>query len=353
MQILLLPKPLFCLSRSKVTKRSKINIWGLKKMKAAVHENYGDQNAILVSSINNLVPKADELLIKVHATTVNRTDCAFLTGEPFIMRFFAGYNKPKNPITGTDFAGTVQDTGSAVARFKAGDRIAGLNTDGLSSHAEYIVISGKCAIAKIPDNLTFKVAVAALEGAHYAYNFIKRISDIEGKSVLVNGATGAIGSAGLQFLKYHGAEVTAVCHSDQDEIVKNMGADETIHFNQTDFTHCGKQFDVVFDAVGKSTFGKCKKVLKPKGLYISSELGPKAQNPFFALVSPILPGRTVKFPVPTDTPGSLEYILARLEDDSFKPLIDRTYAFDEIKNAFKYVMKGQKIGNVVLMMETD
>jgi NADPH:quinone reductase-like Zn-dependent oxidoreductase len=321
-------------------------------MKAALHRQYGDETAIKIESVDLPEPKPNEIRVKVYAATVNRTDCAYLTGKPAIMHVVAGFGKPRNPISGSDFSGVVELVGDSVTKFKQGDRVAGFNDNALSSHAEYLLIQEEGNITKIPTDLTFADAAASLEGAHYAYNFIKRIPDINGKKVLVNGATGAIGSAGLQFLKYHGATVTAVCPSENDEVVRSIGADETIHFDKTDFTKSEEQFDVVFDAVGKSTFGKCRNILRPTGLYISSEFGPKFQNPILALLSPVMQGQKVKFPVPTKPKQSIAYIMDRLQDGSFKPLIDRVYPLEEIREAFKYVLTGQKIGNVIITFGT-
>jgi len=317
-------------------------------MKATVHRTYGDEKAIQFEQIVVPVPKANEVLVKVAAATVNRTDCAYLTGKPAIMHLVAGFRKPRNPITGSDFSGLVESVGESVTKFKPGDRVVGLYTDQISSHAEFVVIAEDAGIAVIPDDLSFAEAAASMEGAHYAYNFIKRIPEIPGKKILVNGATGAIGSAGLQFLKYHRAMVTATCRAQHAELVREMGADEVIAYDQEDFTQTNTKFDMVFDSVGKSTFGQCRNILTPNGLYISSELGPKFQNPLLALFTPLRKGQQVKFPVPTDTNGSIHYILERLKDGSFKPLIDREYAFEDIKEAYQYVLKGGKVGNVVL-----
>ena len=318
-------------------------------MKAAVHQFYGDENAIQIKQVPLKEIQANEVLVKVAAATVNRTDCAFLTGKPAIMHLVAGLKKPRNPITGSDFAGIVKAVGEKVTKFKVGDRVVGLDTDQCHSHSEFVIISTDKGITKLPEYFSFVDAAASMEGAHYAYNFIKRIPDISTKNILVNGATGAIGSAGLQFLKYHGASVTAVCHSDHDKRIRDLGADDVIHYDQEDFTELSVKFDVIFDAVGKSTFGKCKRILTLNGLYISSEFGPKFQNPLLSLITPLRKGQQVRFPIPTDTNRSLQYILERLEDGSFKPLIDREYAFEEIKTAYHYVLKGQKVGNVVLI----
>lgn len=317
-------------------------------MKAALHRIYGDETALQFEEVPTPRPEKNQVLVQVHAATVNRTDCAYLTGKPAIMRLFAGMKTPKRLITGSDFSGIVIKVGSEVTAFKKGDRVAGFDENQVSSHAEYIVIPETAGITNIPDHLSFTEAAAAFEGAHYAYNFIKRIPDLKWKKVLLNGATGAIGSAGLQFLKFHGATVTAVCRSQHADQVHSLGADEVIPYDKADFTQTNAVFDVVFDAVGKSTFGKCKNILTKDGLYISSELGPYVQNPFLSLITPFLPGRNVKFPVPTDVNGSLAYILDRLEDGSFTPLIDIVYSFEDIKKAYSYVLSGQKVGNVVL-----
>lgn len=321
----------------------------MNTMKVAEHREYGEEEAIQIVDKKIPTPKNDELLIRVHASTVNRTDCAYLTGEPAIMHLIAGFKRPRNPVTGSDFAGTVIEIGTDISLFKKGDRVAGFGDNGISSHAEYMVIREKRGVTKIPDFLSIEKAAAAIEGAHYAYNFIKRMQNLNGKKVLVNGATGAIGSAGLQFLKYHKAIVTAVCHSKQHELMKSLGADRVIHFDQQDFTKDHEIYDFIFDAVGKSTFGKCKSLLTEKGVYISSELGPKAQNPLLAILGLFTSGKKVKFPVPLNIQESLQYILDRIEDGSFNPVIDQVYSFDEIKKAFQYVLTGEKIGNVVLV----
>lgn len=320
-------------------------------MKAAVHHRYGDENAIQFEQVALKNPEPNEVVVRVKAATVNRTDCANLTGKPIIMHLVAGIGKPRNPITGSDFAGIVEAVGEKVSKFKPGDRVVGLDADQCSSHAEFVIMKENKGIAKLPNKIDFAKAAASMEGAHYAYNFIKRIPDISGKNILVNGATGAIGSAGLQFLKYHGATITAVCRSEHDHLIRDLGADEVIHYDKEDFTQSEATFDVIFDAVGKSTFGKCRRILTSRGIYISSELGPKIQNPLLALVTPFGKGQQVKFPVPTDTNRSIQYIMERLNDGSFEPLIDREFSFQEIRDAYHYVLQGQKVGNVVLRFD--
>lgn len=218
-------------------------------MKAVIYRNYGSPEVLTIEDIAKPTPKDNEVLIRVHAATVNRTDCANLTAMPFIMRFGLGLFKPKNQIPGTDFAGVVEAIGSSVTNFKVGNRVFGFDDGVLSSYAEYMTFSANDAIAVIPDNVSFEEAAASVEGPHYAYNVINKV-DVKGKSVLVHGATGGIGSACIQLAKYFGATVTATCGSYHKELTTNLGTVRVIDWQKTDFTKDTEQFDFVFDMVG-------------------------------------------------------------------------------------------------------
>ena len=320
-------------------------------MKAITYKKYGPPDVLKLKEVRKPVPKDDEVLVKVHAATVNRTDCAMLRAKPFIMRFLTGVFRPKNSILGTDFSGTVESIGSAVKTFKVKDKVFGFDDNGLSSQAEYMKISAQNAIAVMPDNLTFEEAAASIEGAHYAYNFINKVNIKKGQDIIVNGATGAIGSAMIQILKYYGANIAAVCNTKDLELVKSLGADKVIDYKKEDFTKSDLKYDFVFDAVGKSTFNKSKRLLFPGGTYISSELGPFAQNLFLALITKLIGNKKVKFPIPSNRTGSVLFIKKLIEEDYFKPVIDRTFLFEEIAEAYKYVEKGQKIGNVIIKIK--
>jgi NADPH:quinone reductase-like Zn-dependent oxidoreductase len=317
-------------------------------MKAAVREKYGPPEVLQITDIEKPLPADNELLVKVYAATVNRTDCGILWGKPYIMRLFAGLPNPKLAVTGTDFAGIIEAVGKSVRNFNVGDRIWGFNDNGLASHAQYLAIAEDNPVAHIPDDITFEQAAASPEGAHYAYNFIKKVKLEEGQQVLVNGATGAIGSAVVQFLKHYGLEVTAVCNTKNIALVRSLGADRIIDYENEDFTSQDERYQFVFDAVGKSTYGQCKPLLLPGGVYISSELGPGAENLYLALLTPLTGGRTLKFPFPTDIKGSISFILDLLEKGAFKPVIDRVYPLEKIDEAFHYVASGQKTGNVLI-----
>ena len=193
-------------------------------MRAAIYTNYGSANVLELREVDIPVPKDNEVLVKVFATTVNRTDCARLQAKPFIMRFTTGFLKPKNPIPGTDFAGKVEAVGKDVKSLKVGNDVFGFDDNGLGSQAQYMTFPEHKGIAKMPINLSHEQSVACLEGAHYAYNFINKVNLESGQRVLVNGATGAIGAAAVQLLKHAGAIVTAVCASENEDLVKSLGA---------------------------------------------------------------------------------------------------------------------------------
>ncbi|MDA3893658.1 MAG: NAD(P)-dependent alcohol dehydrogenase [Salinivirgaceae bacterium] len=317
-------------------------------MKAIIHSSYKSPDLLQIKEIPKPVPNENEVLIKVHATTVNRTDCANLWAKPFIMRFFTGLFKPKKSILGTDFAGEIVAMGNKVNTYKIGDRVFGFGDMGVKSHAEYMTFEENDAMALIPEKANYEQAAASIEGAHYARNIINKVPIKKGDKILVNGATGAIGSACVQLLKQYNAEVTAVCDGKHEELVKSIGAKSVIDYTQQDFTQMDLKFKYVFDAVGKNTFGKCKQVLEPMGIYISSELGPMIQNLFYALFTPLTGGKKVIFPYPTDRLKSVKLIQKLLAEGEYKPVIDKRYSMDEIAEAFKYAKSGKKIGNIIL-----
>lgn len=317
-------------------------------MKAAVRYSYGPINSIEVMDLPIPEPKSDEIRIKVMTTTVNRTDLGVLTGKPYIMRAFAGFPKPTKPVTGTDFAGVVNKVGEGVTAFKVGDRVWGLQDNGAGTHGEFACISVKTAVMEIPEGIGFAEIVACAEAAHYAYNFLNKIKLEPGNHVLVNGGTGAIGSAAIQLLKSRGIAVTAVCHEINVEKVKELGADRVIALEKEDFTKEKIQYEFVLDAVGKSRFSFCKPILKPKGIYISSELGPNWENLTLALTTPIFGRKKVIFPLPLNVLESMTFIQDLLLKGKFKPLLDRSYSLDQAREAFAYVASEKKIGNVIL-----
>jgi NADPH:quinone reductase-like Zn-dependent oxidoreductase len=322
------------------------------KMKAAIYTKYGPPEVVKLSEVDKPVPGDNEVLIHVRATTVNRTDCGFRSAEYFIVRFFSGLFVPKNRILGNEFAGDIEAIGHKVTAFKPGERVFGYNDTRFGAHAEYMTIAETGSLATIPGNTTYKEAAPITEGAHYALCDIRAAKIISGQSVLINGATGAIGSAAVQLVKHIGAEVTAVCDTRNLELVKSLGADEVVDYTRQDFTKLTRKFDVVFDAVGKSSFKRCRPLLKSKGIYMSTELGYLSQNPFLAIVTPFLGGKKVLFPMPSISKDDVRYLKDLVETGKFKPVIDREYALEQIVDAYRYVETGQKTGNVLISINS-
>lgn len=316
-------------------------------MKASIRRKYGLPSQIKVENIENPIPNDNEVLIKIYATTVNRTDCANLTAKPFIMRFVLGLIKPRKIIMGTDFAGKVISIGKNVKSFSIGDKVFGFNDTGLESQAEYTTVREE-NLFPIPGKLDYKQAAASLEGAHYAYSFIHKVNIQPGQKILINGATGGIGSALLQFVRQYDVKIAVTCNTKNMKLIKSLGADKIYDYTKEDFTADNDKYDFIFDAVGKSTFGKCKPLLKEKGIYISSELGPYSQNIFYALVTPISSNKKVIFPVPYSMQKTIPYISTLLEKGKFKPVIDREYLLEDISTAYEYVITGEKTGNVLI-----
>lgn len=317
-------------------------------MKAAVNENYGPPEVLQIKDIPKPVPKPNEVLIRVHASTVNRTDCGFLRAKPFITRFFSGLFGPKYPCLGCEFAGEVEETGSAVTRFIRGDRVFGFNDSRFGGHAEYMLIGEDEGIALIPEKIPFESAAAITEGAHYALCDIRAAKIAPGQRWLINGATGAIGSAAVQLAKYFGVHVTAVCAAQHVERVRRLGPDRVIDYTAEDFTTLNEKFDVVFDAVGKRSFGECKPIMTDKGIYMSTELGPNAENPFLGLIAPLMRGKKVLFPLPSIDRRDVEFLGKLVKEGKFTPMIDRTYPLEQIADAYRYVETGMKTGNVII-----
>jgi NADPH:quinone reductase-like Zn-dependent oxidoreductase len=238
-------------------------------MKAAVRTRYGPPEVVRIADVDTPAVGDREVLVKIHVTTVNRTDCGFRSGKPFIVRFFSGLSKPKVMVLGGEFAGVVEAVGRSVASFKVGDNVFGFSEWRWGAHAEYLSIREDGSLATMPANVTYGEVAPSTEGSHYALSLIRKAKIRSGQVVLVNGATGAIGSAAVQLLKHLGAVVTAVCDTEHVELVRGLGADRVIDYTADDFTKDEQTYDVVLDAVGKSSFGRCKRLLKPGGVYLS------------------------------------------------------------------------------------
>jgi NADPH:quinone reductase-like Zn-dependent oxidoreductase len=319
-------------------------------MRAIVNTEYGPPEIVKLMEIDKPVPKDNEILIKIIATTVNRTDCGFRSSKYFISRLFSGLFRPKFKILGTEFAGEIEAIGRAVTSYSIGEEVFGYNDTKCGAHAEYMAIDENGAIATMPVNFSFEQAAPITEGAHYALCDIRAANIKIGQYVMVYGATGAIGSAAVQLLKYFGAKVTAVCDTKNTELVKSLGADIVIDYSKQDFTKTDLTYDFVFDAVGKSSFGQCKPLLSKKGIYISTELGKNFENIFLAIITPIFGKKKVLFPIPTIHKGDVLFLKMLVETNKYIPVIDRQYPLEQIVEAYQYVETGQKTGNVIISL---
>ncbi len=317
-------------------------------MKTVVYTKYGPPEVLQLIEQDQPRPNEKEVLIKVHATTVNRTDCAFRKADPFINRFFTGLFSPNINVLGSEFAGEVVAIGAAVKTFKIGDRVFGLSCDKMGAHAEYLCLPESGSMTQMPANWSYAEAAAISEGHWFAWTNLRRVNIQKGQRILINGATGSIGSSCLQLCKHFGAAITAVCGTKDMELIKSLGAEVVIDYTKEDFTKSGGSYDFVFDAVGKSTFGQCKKLLKSNGIYCSTELGPYWQNPFYALWTNWFDAKKVIFPIPKDSKEDIIFFKKLAEAGAIRALIDRTYSLEEIAEAYRYVEKGQKVGSVVV-----
>ena len=319
-------------------------------MRAAVSTRYGPPEVVRVADdVPEPEVASDDLLVRVHVTTVNRTDAAYRRAYPFFIRAVSGWRGPKVPVWGTEFAGVVERVGPNVTRFAVADRVFGYAEPRFGAHAELVAVAESSFVAPVPDGVDLRQAAAATEGAHYALSSIRRAGVQPGDRVLVHGATGAIGSAAVQLLADLGAHVIATAPTAHVELVRGLGADRVVDFEAEDFTAIDETVDVVLDMVGKSTFGACRKLLTPDGVYESSDLGPYAQNLALPLVTRLGRGRRVVFPFPSTSPEVVEHLRSRLESGALRPLLDpTTFRLDEIVAAYHYVETGQKLGNVLV-----
>ena len=313
-------------------------------MKAVVHDRYGPPEVLRLEEVERPVPRDDEVLVRVRATTVCRSDCGWRSGKPFFSRFFTGVRRPKRRIIGTEFAGEVAAVGGAVTEFRVGDRVFGASVFG--AHAEFVRVRESSAIAHVPEGLTFEEAAASSDGPILVQNAFRPATIGPGTKVLVYGASGSMGTAGVQLAKQLGAEVTAVCDTRHVDLVRSLGADEVIDYTKEDFRTNGVQYDVIFDAVGKQRFRKCRGSLKPGGAYLPTDgLG----NFAMALVTKVRGDRKVLAAIPPRY--SKQYVLhvkRLIEAGEYRPVIDRAYPLEDVVEATRYVETGQKTGNVVL-----
>jgi NADPH:quinone reductase-like Zn-dependent oxidoreductase len=316
-------------------------------MKAVVHDRYGPPEVLRVDEVERPTPGDDEVLVRIRATSVTRSDAHLRAGTPFVQRFMSGLRRPKRRILGHELSGEVVEVGSAVTEFEVGDRVFGalpylaLRT---GSHAEFMAIPEGWPLARIPAGLTFEQAAGVADGAFCALNGMRPV-DVAGKDVLVYGASGSIGTAAVQLAKHFGAHVTAVCNGKNVELVRALGADEVIDYEREDFTKSGKTYDVIFDAVGKESFRRCKDSLRTGGFYLPTD---GFRNMFLWLLHKRFGDKKVVFEFPRYRKEDVLLLAELLGTGRYRPVIDRVYPLEDVVEATAYVETQQKTGNVVL-----
>jgi len=318
----------------------------VKRMRAVVYDRYGPPEVLRLEDVERPVPEDDEVLVKIHATTVNRTDTGLRSAEFFISRFFTGLRRPKRKILGMEFAGEVEAVGAAVTEFGVGDHVFGVKGSG--AHAEFVCARESGPLAHKPAGMSFEEAAAVCDGAALALACLRKAGPLDGRDVLVYGASGSVGTAGVQLAKYFGAHVSAVCNTKNVELVRSLGADEVVDYLQEDFTASGKTYDVIFDAVGKLSFRRSRRSLNPGGTFVDTDPGFMWHLPLLALLTRWIGSNRVRFGMTKYSKQDVLFLKELLEAGKYKAIIDRHYPLEDVVEATRYVETGQKTGNVVL-----
>jgi len=320
-------------------------------MKAALVTRYGSPDVIRIAEVAKPTPERGEVLVRVHAASVNRTDCGELA--PFLLlRLVFGLWRPRRSIFGMDVAGVVEQVGAGVARFQIGDRVFGMCSYRRNgAQAEYVCLAETSAITTLPASIAFDQAVLC-EGAFYASATMTTLAVGPGTHILVYGASGAIGSAAVQLAKGRGAEVTAAVEARHLDLARSLGADHVVDCASGEFARLGRRFDIVYDSVGKMTIRRWRRLLKPDGIFATTDVGPWSQNLLAWLGARIVRSKRVRIPLPrrSSAPQFLGELSERMAAGRYRAIIDRTYRLDQIADAYRYVETGQKAGIVVILV---
>lgn len=318
-------------------------------MKAIICTQYGSPDVLQFQEVAKPNPQDKEVLIKLHAAVVGPSDCAFRKGDPFIVKLIYGLTRPRLATQGVEFAGEVEAVGKEVTLFKKGDQVFGMSGDGFGAHAEYLCLSESKVIALKPTNASYEEAVGICDGAPTALTFLRDVANLQhGQRILINGASGAVGAYAVQLAKYYGAEITGVCGPTNVALVRSLGADKVVDYSQTDFTQAGQRYDVIFDAVGKSSFAACKGLLTPTGIYLTTV--PTLGIVWDMVWTGMRAGKKAKFVTAglMQNKENLTFLKKLVEAGQLKAVIDRRYPLSQTAEAHRYVETGRKKGNVVL-----
>ena len=326
-------------------------------MRAVVYDRYGPPEVLRLEDVPQPVPKEDQVLIKIHATTVTRSDCGIRGANAssglvvsFLSRLYSGLRRSKRRILGSELAGEVAAVGAGVSEFAVGDRVFGTSAGRFGAHAEFICMRERAALAQKPAAMTFEEAAAVCDGAMLALGCLRQADLRKGRRILVYGASGSIGTAGVQLAKYFGADVTAVCSTKNAELARSLGADRVIDYTQQDFTKSGETYDVIFDAVGKLSFGRCRNSLRPGGIYLPTD---GLWNLILVPLTSIVGDKKVRFAIPPRfAKKDVLFLKELIEAGKYRAVIDRSYPLASVIEATHYVETERKTGNVVLTVSS-
>ena len=316
-------------------------------MRAVIHDRYGPPDVLRIEEVECPVPAGEEVLVRVHASTVTRGNAMGVRSADYrFTRVFTGIRRPRRTSLGTEFAGVVEEAGAAVTSLRAGDEVFGVTA---GANAEYVTVRESGVVAPKPVGLTFEEAAAIPDGALLALTCLRPGEPLRGKQVAVYGAAGSVGTAAVQLLVGHfGADVTAVCDSRDVDLVRSLGAGAVLDRLAEDFTRSGETYDVIFDAVGKHSFRRCRRALRPGGIYISMDLGFMYHVPLLALATRFVGSRRAALGIGRYRKDDLVLVKELVEAGAYRPVIDRSYALEDVVEAVRYVETGRKTGNVVL-----
>lgn len=320
-------------------------------MKAVVHDRYGPPEVLRIEDVEKPVPREDEVLIRIVASTMNRTDCGLRSADFIVSRLFTGLVRPRHRISGMEFAGVIESIGASVTAFSIGDAVFGVK--GFGAHAAYVCIREGAVVTVKPRAVSFATAAAATDGAGLALACLRAAGLRAGQSILVYGASGAVGTAAVQLARHLGADVTAVCSARSVELVRSLGAGEVIDYTAGDFTRSGRTYDVVFDSVGRTSFRRCRRLLKHGGTFVETDLGFLLHVLPLAFLTRWFGSRKVVLGITRFSKEDVVMLASLLESGEFVPVIERTYPLEQVVEAARYVETGQKTGNVVLKLSDD
>jgi NADPH:quinone reductase-like Zn-dependent oxidoreductase len=323
-------------------------------MRAVVQDRYGPPDVLRIEEVERPVPKDDEILIRVQASTVTQTDTHARRADLFLWRLVFGLRRPRSRTLGVELAGEVEAVGSAVRQYKVGDEVFGHPSTLFGAHAEYICVSERAALAHKPAGMSFEEAAAVCDGASQALDTLRQADAREGRRLVIYGASGSLGTAAVQLAKHLGAHVTAVCGTDHVELVRSLGADEVIDYREQDFTKNGQTYDAIIDAVGKYSFRRGRRSLKPGGVYVATDGGRFLVETIALLVATRWVGsKRVRSGIGRRRKDDVLFLKELIEAGDFRAVVDRRYPMDHAVEAHRYVEAWHKAGNVVLTMATD